>query len=97
MIRSTKIRKSARGEACTIRIPGVCNHNPETTVFAHRPGGGMGLKGHDLFGAYACSACHDAMDGRTGGLDPMDKDFFWLRAQDRTQLALHEKGILVIK
>ncbi|MCV6021235.1 DUF1364 domain-containing protein, partial [Escherichia coli] len=22
------LRKAARGRACTVRIPGVCNHNP---------------------------------------------------------------------
>lgn len=27
--------KAARSRACTVRIPGVCNHNPETSVLAH--------------------------------------------------------------
>ena len=62
------LRKEARGRGCTVRIPGVCNFNSETTVLAHiRIAGvsGMGLKSPDLLGAWACSACHDEVDGRT--------------------------------
>ena len=58
------LRKEARGRLCQIRIPGVCNHDPETTVLCHLGGGGMGLKQHDLFGAWGCSSCHDVIDGR---------------------------------
>lgn len=48
--------------------PRVCNHNPETSVLAHyRLAGtcGTAIKPHDMQGAIACSACHDAIDGRT--------------------------------
>lgn len=61
------LRKEARGRECQVRIMGVCNFNPETTVLAHyRMAGlnGVGMKPNDLFGAWACSACHDAIDGR---------------------------------
>ena len=61
---SKKLSDSARGQECMVRIPGVCNHNPETTVLAHLNGGGMGTKKSDLFGAFACSSCHDVLDGR---------------------------------
>lgn len=57
-------RKEAQGRECQVRIPGVCNHNPETVVLAHLSGGGMGAKRNDLHGAWCCSACHDAIDGR---------------------------------
>ena len=60
----SKLRKSARGRECQVRIPGVCNFNQETTVLAHLPGGGMGAKKSDLHGALCCSACHDHIDGR---------------------------------
>jgi hypothetical protein len=64
----SKITQSARGEDCTTRIPGICNFNPETTVFAHIPGvrfgHGVAQKVDDRFGAYTCSCCHDAIDGR---------------------------------
>ena len=61
------LRKEARGRACTVRLEGICNHNSETVVLAHiRMLGlsGMGLKADDLLGAWACSACHDAIDRR---------------------------------
>lgn len=55
----SKITKSARGENCTVRLSGICNHNSDTVVFAHingvRFGHGMGLKANDIHGAYACS------------------------------------------
>lgn len=66
--RSTAIRRSARGEECEIRIPGVCNRNQETVVLCHSnqlaDGKGMGLKAPDTAAAYGCSACHDVLDGR---------------------------------
>lgn len=35
MARSVNLRKTARGRECQLRVPGVCNFNPETTVLAH--------------------------------------------------------------
>lgn len=60
-------RNAARGKPCLVRVPGVCNHDPATTVLAHyRLAGycGTGIKPPDTLAAYACSACHDAIDGR---------------------------------
>ena len=65
MSKQTKLTKSARGQDCQIRIEGICNHDNTTTILAHRAGGGMGGKVPDREGAYACSACHDAVDGRS--------------------------------
>ncbi len=65
-----RITKAARGRDCLVRIPGVCNGNPETTVLAHyRMAGtnGMGCKPNDLQGAWACSDCHDCCDFRRWG------------------------------
>ena len=28
-------RKEAKGRECMVRLPGICNFNPETTVLAH--------------------------------------------------------------
>ena len=64
MSRQTKYTRSAKGQSCTIRIPEVCNHDPETTVLAHLNGSGMSMKQLDIHGAYACSDCHDAVDFR---------------------------------
>lgn len=64
-----KLTDLARGEPCQVRIPGICNGNPETTVAAHyRLAGlcGVGMKPHAILCAHACSSCHDAIDGRTG-------------------------------
>jgi hypothetical protein len=49
-------------------VPNVCNGNPATTVLCHfRLLGisGMGLKSPDVLGAFGCSDCHDAVDGRS--------------------------------
>jgi len=68
-VKQTKLTKAARGRDCQVRIPGVCNGNPETTVLAHyRLAGtrsGMGIKPNDLQAAWCCSACHDAVDARS--------------------------------
>ena len=61
----SKLRKLAKGRDCKIRLPGICNFNPETTVLAHyRLAGisGIGMKSPDLLGAWACSACHAYVD-----------------------------------
>ena len=62
-----RLRELARGKPCLLRIPGICNYDPETTVLAHVriAGTGMGRKPHDLAGIWACSACHDVLDGRS--------------------------------
>lgn len=61
----SKLRKSAMGQECQIRIPGICNHDYRTVVLAHLPSGGTGMKASDIHGAYACSACHAFVDGAT--------------------------------
>lgn len=61
-----KIRNAARGQSCTLRLPG-CNGDPDTTIFAHAPSidNGMGIKtAPDWWGAFACSHCHDVVDSR---------------------------------
>jgi hypothetical protein len=61
------LRKLAKGQDCMIRVPEVCNFNPETTVGCHyRLSGlnGISMKPDDLFLAWGCSACHDVCDGR---------------------------------
>ena len=70
------LRKQAKGRGCTVRLPGVFNHNSETVVRAHirMPNiSGMGLKADDLLGAWACSACHDAIDRRAH--TDLDRDY----------------------
>lgn len=67
-MKKINLRKEARGRECQVRIPSICNHNPETSVLAHyRLAGtcGTGCKPGDLQGAISCNSCHDAIDGRT--------------------------------
>ena len=91
---SKKIRNSARGQECTLRLPGICNWNPETTVLAHIGKlRGMGIKCGDNMAIYCCSSCHDALDGRVKShVDAEDK----LRALEETQALLFEAGLMEV-
>ena len=97
----SKITEYACGKECQIRLIGVCNHNDETTIFAHyRRGGlgGMGQKPSDLHGAFACSSCHDAVDGRTKThLSQAELDSDFKDGVFRTQEILRAKGFITLK
>lgn len=65
---SHPLRKLAKGKQCMVRLVGICNWNPETTVLAHirrAHVAGAGQKPPDLCAVWACSACHDEIDRRT--------------------------------
>lgn len=94
-----KIRDSARGEQCCIRLPGVCNYDPEKTVFAHvasvRLGHGMGIK--TTIGCYACSDCHDVVDRRVklpSNLSETDVKIAFYEGILETIDRLFKKGLL---
>lgn len=97
--KSNKIRKSARGEACTIVTP-WCNSNTETTVLCHVnesfAGKGLGMKAHDFAAFYGCSDCHDIYDRRRpANKEFYDNEYFYvLRAVVRTLDRLFEKGVI---
>lgn len=99
VLRSKKLRDSARGEPCTVQIPDVCNHNPETTVLAHLPDdsgtGKMGGKVDDWCACFACSDCHDVLDGRNPvcSLD----EWYMRRAMVRTWRRWIEMGLIQIR
>lgn len=93
-----RITKAARGRDCQVRIPGHCNGNPETVVLAHyRMAGtcGTGYKPNDLQGAWACSGCHDAIDGRSKS-DYTQDELSLMHAEGcfRTMDTLISEGIL---
>lgn len=93
----SKLTKAARGRECQVRIPGICNGNPETTVLAHyRLAGtcGMGIKPHDLLGAWACSSCHDEIDRRTRRIDADSAALAHLEGVIRTQAILIKEGMV---
>ena len=93
-----KLRKEAKGRGCMVRIPEVCNHNSETVVLAHyRLAGvsGIGMKSPDILGAWACSACHDAIDRRAH--TDLDRDYvrlLHLEGIARTLAQLNREGLL---
>jgi len=90
-----KYTRSARDKECQVRISGVCNFNPETTVLAHLGGAGMGTKHANIFGAYCCSSCHDAIDGRKNTEYSIDDlKLAHLFGVFRTQMIMIDKGIL---
>ena len=77
----------------------ACNGDPETVVFAHygEPGEkGIGLKPDDTSGAYACSGCHDLLDGRTHSYVGWDRsrEWYWFRGMRRTWALLIRDGVL---
>lgn len=100
MIRSQAIRDSARGEECTVELPGTCIGGTETTVFAHsnhgRHGKGLGLKASDEFGAYACVACHSVIDGQAPAPHLSRADILraFYEGMSRTRRILCAKGLL---
>lgn len=94
LARSKKIMKSAKGEDCTLRLVGICNFNPETTVAAHvGVRRGMAIKCGDNMVVYACSSCHTAIDSAGREEYAADK----IRALEETQEKLIEKGLLVVE
>ena len=88
-MKSKKIRDSARGENCSLRVSFGCKDD-ETVVFAHLNSNyrGMGIKSPDLFGVYACHHCHAMLD--TSKVDHRDQ----LRALQETQMKLVDKGLI---
>ena len=95
----SKIRLSANGEQCLVRVPGVCNGNSDTVVLAHLNGAGVGLKNPDWQAAYACSACHDFLDGgyADSGIWREQRDLLHLQGVIRTQERLIDKGFIKIQ
>lgn len=81
----SNLRRSARDKPCFVRIEGVCNGNSETVVLAHLNGGGMGMKKHDLHGAFCCSSCHDEVDRRTMITDKDYAELALRQGVERTQ------------
>ncbi|TPW26843.1 DUF1364 domain-containing protein [Pararhizobium mangrovi] len=93
---SQKLRDSARGMQCTLRIPGICNGNPETTVLAHLPShiSGMGTKSNDWHACFACSACHEAIDRHQ--IPEKDAGRYMLDALERTQRYWQQTGMMIV-
>lgn len=101
MIRSSKILRHARGQACSMQLPGICSGNPETTVFAHLNGfgKGMGIKTHDVLGFFSCDQCHQYYDVGHGTKPQMSNDYLLeavLSAVCKTWVKLIADGVVVV-
>jgi len=107
-MKSKAIRDSAKGEACTINAVGICNYDQSTTVYAHLNSEwkGMGHKSPDIAsGVFACHSCHQWLDGvrlskwsDDGYCEAQNhRDWYMLRALQRTIVRLYEKRIIEIK
>ena len=94
---SNAIRKSAKGEDCTLNIAGVCNNDTETVVLCHFPSdwSGRGIKSPDFVAGYGCHACHQALDGHN--LSSEERDFYMRRSTYRTHRMLIGKGLMIFK
>jgi hypothetical protein len=102
VVASRRLRDSAKGEHCTVRLPWVCLWpRTDTTVLAHSnhlaDGKGMGRKACDTRGAFACFACHDVIDGRAprpaGVTLAMVEDCFYAGVA-ATRQRQRDKGLL---
>lgn len=94
----SKIRESARGQDCLVRLPGVCSFNRETVIAAHiRISGlcGIGIKPSDLLTVRACSNCHDVMDGRAKAAFPAEQLKIYVHEAHCRTLVEYEKEGLV--
>ena len=92
-----KYTKSAKGQACQIRIPRHCVAAPEneTTVPCHLNGGGMAVKHSSIHLAYGCNYCHDVVDGRVQTeFSDIEIQLWFLQAVIRTQIIMIGDNIL---
>jgi transposase-like protein len=94
--RNKKLTESAKYEACV-----SCGADDRTIVWAHsnsqRHGKGMGIKAHDLFGAYLCQKCHFDYDDKTNLLGQMSKydwDEWFIKVWGKSMIIACNNGYL---
>lgn len=95
----SRITQSARGEECQVRIPGVCSHDNEKTIWSHARWGaggrGRSIKAIDLAGAYCCTDCDAAYDGqRKTQYTRQEIDIDWFMGHMRSLVILQQKGLV---
>jgi erythromycin esterase-like protein len=91
--RSKKLTQSAKHESCV-----ACGADDGTIVWAHsnhtKHDKGMGIKAHDLFGAYLCHRCHDMYDNVSFG-GSNEVRYQWFKEQwEASMLRACRKGYL---
>ncbi len=98
----TPARANAKGQDCTLRLPG-CQNARDTVVLCHLRmfgGGGLGIKPPDVEGCFACAHCHSILDGRAHLIPELAQalnyeTIAW--ALIRTLRAQREAGVLIYK
>lgn len=100
----TPARRNAKGQPCTLRFPGCYpGPNNERVQLCHARmfnGGGTGLKPHDSEAVFACTHCHDILDGRAKPVVPTTPECLWeriARALVETLRLQRAAGIVVWK
>lgn len=82
--RNPHIMAMAMGKPCLMRVPGVCNNDPETTVAAHsnshEHGKAGARKADDCYSVWACYACHAWLDQGQGAQNRNEGDAAWKNA-----------------
>lgn len=98
--RNKKLLAAAKGQECTLNIPGVCQGGTETTVPCHSPLGEdrNGTKAPDFAVADGCMACHDYLDRRATlngeHINDEDQRFYVHRGIMRTLANRFSRGII---
>jgi hypothetical protein len=102
--RNKKLTNAAKGQECTLQIPGVCIGGTETTVACHSPlwEDRNGTKAPDHAISFGCVACHSVLDRREKHYDgeqvqlmPEDEQrYYFHRGMVRTLANLIERGII---
>jgi hypothetical protein len=98
----TPARANARGQDCTLRLPG-CTNQTVTVVLCHLRmfgGGGTGIKPHDSEAVFACDHCHSILDGRRTLIPELRIALSYeaiAYALIRTLRAQREAGVLIFK
>lgn len=97
----SKLRESARGEECQVRLPGICKWLPEYTILSHYPGmaGGKGrsIKSIDVCGCYSCTACDAVIDRQIkppDGWTYQDVQIAWFEGHMRTLVIMDGKRLI---
>jgi hypothetical protein len=95
-----RIRDSANGEECLMRLPG-CPGDPAMTIWSHFPSGqagkGLQIKALDLCGALACTYCDSILDGQRNpppGIDRQQVLVAFLYAHMQSLVRLKQKGLV---
>ena len=96
---NSKLRESAKGEQCSLRLSPRCTDEYGAVVLCHiGRNRGIATKCNDLHSVYGCNHCHDIIDGRVKSqFSKLEIEAEKLRAQEETQLKFIAKGLMWTK